>query len=262
MTSMPVTICYPLLPHEWMTWATFRRHMSTPFHTQHHSTYLTVSYRIWAFSTRFHQISAKWSRMGSCQTRCLLPILINPDPTVYGSCSFSGKQWKTMEDIIEQQWKTLKNNEKHKNIIKHHKDTHVEKPWKTEGPERQSLVALALTLKTSLPAEWQSGLLKNELCDAMWCFDMLCVEMRAKAVQPEFTKHIKTCTVYCLSTKIEKWHGIIWHRNILLTDLTISHPVSMPHDSTSSVTCKLDSFHSFVERIFQPGAEITLSLQN
>ena len=87
--------------------------------------------------------------MGSCQTRCLLPILINPDPTVYGSRSFSGKQWKTMEDIIK----------KHKNIIKRPRR-------KTEGPERQSLVALALTRK-SLPAEWQSGPLKNELCDAM-----------------------------------------------------------------------------------------------
>ena len=87
--------------------------------------------------------------MGSCQTRCLLPILITPDPTVYGTRSFSGKQWKTMEDIIK----------KHKNIIKHPRR-------KTEGPERQSLVALALTRK-SLHAEWQSGPLKNELCDAM-----------------------------------------------------------------------------------------------
>ena len=90
MTLNDQHACYPLWPHESMTWATFRRRMSTPNITQHTLPSLTV----------LHQTSPEWSRMGSCQTRCLLPILINPDPTVYGSCSFSGKQWKTMEDII------------------------------------------------------------------------------------------------------------------------------------------------------------------
>ena len=134
---------------------------STHVDTQHHSTYLTVSYRSPSDITRMIQ-----------DGKLPNPLSVaNPDQSWSYGLWFVFFFWKTMEDIIK----------KHKNIIKRPRR-------KTEGPERQSLVALALTRK-SLPAEWQSGPLKNELCDAMWCFDMLCVEMRSKAFQPEFTKH-------------------------------------------------------------------------
>lgn len=143
--------CYPLLPHESMTWATFRRHMSTPNITQHTLPYLTV----------LHQISPEWSRMGSCQTRCLLPILINPDPTVYGSCSFSGKQWKTSTSKNRGPWTAV--------LGGSCSDSEV-------SPCRMAIRAVE---------EW-----------ALWCYVMLWYALYRDAFQSFPTRVYETCTVY------------------------------------------------------------------
>ena len=183
--------------------------------TCRHPTSLNIPYRILPFSTRYHQNDPEWEAAKPavcCQSWSILIL-------------------RSMVRVL-----FLENNGKHPRR-------------KTEGPERQSLVALALTRK-SLPAEWQSGPLKNELCDAMWCFDTLCVEMRSKAFQPEFTKHAQYT-----KNQIKSKNDIASQ----LTDLTISHPVSMPHDSTSKVTSRHDSLHSWLspDWICQPGAEIS-----
>ena len=184
---------------------------STHVDTQHHSTYLTVSYRSPPDITRMIQ-----------NGKLPNPLSVaNPDQSWSYGLWFVFFFWKTMEHNGRYHEKTLK-----KHIIKHPRR-------KTEGPARQSLVALALTRK-SLPAEWQSGPLKNELCDAMWCFDMLCVEMRSKAFQPEFTNHAQYTKK---SNKIEKWHGIATSYSLISSYLTRSPcPTTPPPKSLLAMT--------------------------
>ena len=167
--------------------------------TCRHPTSLNIPYRILPFSTRYHQNDPEWEAAKPavcCQSWSILIL-------------------RSMVRVL-----FLENNGKHPRR-------------KTEGPERQSLVALALTRK-SLPAEWQSGPLKNELCDAMWCFDTLCVEMRSKAFQPEFTKHAQYTKK---SNKIEKWHGIATSYSLISPYLTRSPcPTTPPPKSLLGMT--------------------------
>lgn len=158
----------------------------------HHSTYLTVSYRSPPDITRM-------IRMGSCQTRCQLPILINPDPTVYGSCSFSGKQCK--------QWKISV--KKHTNIIK--KSTSKNRrPW-------TAVLGGSSCSDSEVVSPCWMAIRAVEEC-ALWCYVMLWYALYRDAFQsfPEFTRHAQYTKNQIIKSKndIASQHLTHWSHHI------------------------------------------------